>query len=158
MSDGQHAIICDRESRTLTKYNIFSGERRSLLEFKDPHVWPSRDTDPQDRLILCPNHGGKEYFLVPRDGGEAYVLFPRQNTWELRFDPRERWIAVREWEGDHITLYPWPKGPAPMSFAHDEFLEYLRKQTNVRVIPNPEHPNGFSFSFDPFPGWDAYPY
>jgi len=56
-----------------------------------------------------------------------------------------------------IRLWPIPEGRPPMYYEHDEFLDYLRSQTNVRIVPDTSKATGFSITQETFRGWDALP-
>ena len=98
--------------------------------------------------------------LIPTNGEEPHLLFGQEGhaAVGIYFDPAGRFLASTGEGGEGtIRLWPLPKGRPPLSRSHDEFLEYMRSQTNVRAVPDPEAKNGFRIEFEPFAGWDALP-
>ena len=73
--------------------------------------------------------------------------------------PDDRWIAAG-YEDGLIRLWPMPdlEKPPLQDLPHAEFLATLEGLTNLRAVPDPEHPGNFVVEATaPFPGWEAVP-
>ena len=47
--------------------------------------------------------------------------------------------------------------PPLHTLPYDELLATLRALTNVRLIEDADSPEGWSLTFEPFPGWNVTP-
>jgi hypothetical protein len=60
---------------------------------------------------------------------------------------------------DTLRLWPMPDLDEPPlhTWPHDELIVKLRSLTNIRAVRDPEAPNGWTITLDPFPGWKDVP-
>ena len=47
--------------------------------------------------------------------------------------------------------------PPLHTLPHAELIAKLKSLTNIRLVRDPEAPDGWSFTLDPFPGWKEMP-
>jgi WD40 repeat protein len=91
----------------------------------------------------------------PISGDAPHQLLGHSGTVkDIVVDPRGRWFASMEF-GDTIRLWPIPHGKPVNSLSYNEFLNYLREQTNVRVVVDKDSPSGYRIQYQPFSGWKS---
>lgn len=89
---------------------------------------------------------------------EPHMLFSHAGVpWGIAIDPRGRWVATIS--DEEIRLWPMPDiSVTPLqALPYDELLAKLRALTNVRIVEDPDAPEGWSLTFEPFPGWKVTP-
>lgn len=92
----------------------------------------------------------------PIDGGEPHLLYGHEaEPLLIAVSPDGREIASTE--PGKLWVWPMPTGTPRHRLPHDELVARLRSLTNVRVVEDPEGPNGYSFDLDPFRGWADTP-
>ena len=90
-------------------------------------------------------------------GAKDWAL-PAVADWvsNLWIDPRGYWIAAITGKG-HLSYWPVPRGRPLHDRPLDEFLDLLRAQTNIRVVTDPDSPEGYREISTEFTGWDTVP-
>ncbi len=89
---------------------------------------------------------------------EPHLLFTHTGLpSSIALDPNGRWIATTS--AEEIRLWPMPELSRPPlhTLPYAELLTTLRSLTNVRLVEDPETPEGWSLTFEPFPGWESTP-
>ncbi|HEY4491015.1 MAG TPA: hypothetical protein VI958_03400, partial [Acidobacteriota bacterium] len=83
--------------------------------------------------------------------GEApHLLIGHQSTVkEVVVHPGGQWIASTE-DGSIVRLWHMPSGKPLASLPYNEFLNYLRAQTNVRAVSDKDSPSGYRLQYQPF--------
>jgi WD40 repeat protein len=118
-----------------------------------------------ERFALSPD--GNFLAAIDNDGvvrvgapttAEPHLMFShvgRPTT--IALDPQGRWVATGS--ADEIRLWPMPDLTEPPlhTLAYDELLAKLRTLTNVRLVEDVDSPDGWSVTFEPFPGWQTNP-
>jgi serine/threonine protein kinase/WD40 repeat protein len=70
----------------------------------------------------------------PITGEIPHLLLGHSNKIkDIAVDLSGKWIASTEFDS-FLRLWPMPKGKSPEATSHEEFLRYVRAQTNVRLI------------------------
>ncbi len=99
--------------------------------------------------------------IGPVTGGEPHLLLGQEFVNLIAVSPDGRWIASSsQFEPDHdATLRLWrtPEGRPLQTLPHGEFLDHLRAQTNLRVVPDALSPTGYRVDTMPFTGWAEAP-
>jgi hypothetical protein len=97
----------------------------------------------------------------PVTGEEPHMLLPPGEPSGPAISPDGRWIACAESfksvESARYYLWHTPKGRPLHTLPHKEFMNYLRAQTNLRVIPDKLSNTGYKVDTAPFPGWEKVP-
>ena len=96
--------------------------------------------------------GSVHYWCVPE--GHVYSLYGHAGmvNW-IAIDPQNRWI-VSTARDRTMRLWSVPEGPPLESLAYPDLLAKLRTATNLRVVRDPEQPNGFKIDLEPIEGWE----
>jgi WD40 repeat protein len=91
-------------------------------------------------------------------GGEPHVLLGHEGVVRrIAVSPDRRWIASA---GDGtLEIWPMPDLDQPPLHAlpHDKLVAKLESLTNIRVVRDPESPQGWKVDLDRFPGWKHVP-
>jgi WD40 repeat protein len=113
--------------------------------------------DPSGTVVVT---GDKEGIVrVGRPGGdEPHLLYGHDGlVWSVTISPDRRWIA----SAGNGTLRIWPMPdldrPPIHTLPHDELVAKLESLTNIRVVRDPESPEGWKLELDRFPGWKDVP-
>jgi WD40 repeat protein len=129
----------------------------TVLESHGPDVVEAA-LDPEGRFAITGDWDGR--VRVGSVAGEAPHVFVM--TWSrvsaLTVSPDGRWIAAGHADGA-IRLWPVPDLDATpiLDLPRPEFLETLRRRTNLRAIPHPQKPPGWYLikAVEPFQGWEG---
>lgn len=97
----------------------------------------------------------------PVTGEEPHVLIGQKAVTTIKISPDGRWIAASGLfdpvERIPLRLWRMPEGRPIHTLPHDEFLDYLRAQTNLRVVRDETADTGYRVEAGPFPGWETVP-
>ena len=134
--DGKGLQLCERLAPGWLAAASLSPDRSHLVYAVNEEPYLARVDQPETPTLL--GHGGVvEAVAVSPDG---------------------RVIASGSNDGT-IRLWPMPDLHRPP--LHDlpraEFLARLRSLTNLRVVRDPEDPDGYRVAAGPFPGWQTAP-
>ncbi len=154
LSDGKRALGYSSSSGDLFIQNLQTRERRNLLHVGPKSLW-AMSVSPAEDLIALRFFDRTELAVVPLSGGAPYYLFVGQRSYAA-FDPQRRWIATIGYD-QCVMLWPWPTEEPLMGLSHEQFLTYLKSQTNVRVVPDSSQSSGYRATFSEFEGWEADP-
>ena len=149
--DGRYVLgggkIYDRETSTT----------RVLDSFGDGQHWVF---DPTGTIVVS---GGKDGILrVGRASGEAshWLVGHQGMINQVEVSPDGRWILSSGEDGT-LRLWPMPDLDTPplQALPHNELLDVLRAQTNLRVTPDPGSSTGYHVTGEnpDFRSWDDLP-
>jgi hypothetical protein len=141
------------DSTSVSVMDIVSGEVTSSYGVE---MQPLTVAFNMDESMLAVSFKGGDLSLVPTAGGEAHVLFTNTGVPRTCFDPLGRYVASFDFSGS-LCLFPIPTGRPVQQLPTEEFLDHLRSQTNVRIVPDKSQPTGFRVTLEPFSGWEALP-
>jgi serine/threonine protein kinase/WD40 repeat protein len=71
--------------------------------------------------------------------------------------PSGKWIASTEGGRPCVRLWPMPHGQPIAGLSHTDFLGYLKRITNVRIVPDKNSSNGYKIQYALFPGLGQAP-
>jgi WD40 repeat protein len=139
-----------------------------VLEIIDLTEGSTRTISYDDFFITAVSlHPRLDFVVMHAEGGIVLVQYPDQEhphvmlrhrggVWRVHLDLENDWIATA---GDsQIRLWPIPTGEPLFSKPRDEFLEILRAQTNVGVVPSGEKPGEYRLDIvRPWNGWEQAP-
>jgi hypothetical protein len=155
---GRWSLFIDENGTSLLDHT--SGEIRHL--FNEQLNVSNVDFNNDESLIVIGLWGGEILLFSLTASSLPHVLLGGDGTLvgEVKFDPSGQYIyssISREDSEGMFRRWSIPKGRPLLELSLSEFLQYLRSQTNVRVVANPEADKGFSITNEPFAGWDALP-
>jgi WD40 repeat protein len=136
--------------------DLETGETRWLeTHLRGPH----RVFDPTGKIVVSAS--GFSVSVGRVSGEEPHALLGHE-SWvtQVAVSPDGNWIASSGADGT-LRLWPMPDLDRPPLHAlpHEELLEVLRSQTNLRMVPNPESPGDYQLSIENpgFHSWDDVP-
>ncbi len=89
----------------------------------------------------------------PISGESPHLLLGHSTSvGDVVFHPGGEWIASTESDAV-VRLWRMPQGKPLASLSYNEFLNYLRDQTNVRVVADKGSLGGYRIHKQPFYGW-----
>jgi hypothetical protein len=71
--------------------------------------------------------------------------------------PSGKWIASTEGNKPVVRLWAMPTGDALAALPYADFLNRLRRLTNVRIVPDKKSANGYRVQWAPDSGWEKAP-
>ena len=95
--------------------------------------------------------------VLPLDSDEPYLLLGHTDCVDAV------WVSPDSKEirsaGEDGLVLSWdvPTGPRLHSMPYAELVEFLRRQTNMRVVPDVDAEDGYRIVYDRFPGWETVP-
>jgi WD40 repeat protein len=92
----------------------------------------------------------------PITGEEPHLLFGASQAERIDVSPDGRWIES-EARDTSFSLWRVPEARPIQFLPHGDFLDYLRGQTNMRVVPDKASNTGYRVDTAPFPGWEKVP-
>jgi WD40 repeat protein len=98
-------------------------------------------------------------FVWPMEGGEPHLLLGHETRVPgLEFSPDGQFLASSGQDGA-VRVWPVPdlSKPPLTALPRAELLAKLDTHTNVRMVRDPNSPNGWKIEIGPFPGWEAMP-
>jgi WD40 repeat protein len=93
--------------------------------------------------------------VLPLDSDEPYLLLGHTDCVDAV------WVSPDSKEirsaGEDGLVLSWdvPTGARLHTMPHAELVEYLRAQTNMRVVPDVDADEGYRIEYDRFPGWET---
>ena len=114
--------------------------------------------------LLATGDGESIIRVGPITGEEPHLLItPAQGqVYAISISPDKRWVAggyINAALSHQSTLRLWrvPEGRPLQSLPHEELLDRLSAQTNLRVVPDKTSHTGYRVDAAPFPGWEKVP-
>jgi len=137
--------LTNGESRELSAFGKCVGGRGALDGSGDVVVTGDREGIVRVGKIS----GGEPHLLVGHEGPVQHVAV----------SPDLRWVATTGANDDTLRLWPMPdlSQPPLHTLPHAELLAKLRSLTNLKVVRDPDSPNGWKVELGPFPGWQTVP-
>jgi WD40 repeat protein len=158
IGDGDLVYIGWEGTGVRTILNVEDGTRTPLPQAHQP---PSYVVFGPTGSIVASGHDGGEV-RVGRLFEEEYQLLlgPEVGLPSLAVSPDGRWIASSG-SGGTVRLWPMPdlsKRPFH-TLPHEEFMARLRALTNLRAVPDPGSPTGYTIEpdFTAYRGWATVP-
>jgi WD40 repeat protein len=121
-------------------------------------------TEKLNALALSPD---AEFVVAGMDDNTVLVLYLDSEEPYLLLGHTDWvsdvWISpdskeIRSVGADGLVLsWDVPTGRPLHTLPHAELVDYLRRQTNMRVIPDVEAEEGYRIEYDRFPGWETLP-
>ncbi len=109
--------------------------------------------DPSGTRIVTGDMDGTVR-VGPVTGEEPHLLFGHDNlVGDVAVDPKGKWIASTEMNKSVVRLWPMPQGQPLQTLSHDDFLNYVEKLTNMRVVADKSSSSGYRVEAAPFSGW-----
>jgi serine/threonine protein kinase/WD40 repeat protein len=97
----------------------------------------------------------------PLSGEDPHVLPGPASIRDIDVSSDGRWIAAAGYPVPNrpstLCLWRMPEGKPLYTLPHDEFLAYLKAQTNLRAVPDKTSNMGYKVEPGPFPGWEKTP-
>ena len=177
VSSGSSWPIMSRDGRFLTVHTSDASETEGAIRFRyeqlllfDLVEGTSRRitshgsrlgkvsrVDPSGRILVTGDIDGVVR-VGPVTGEEPHLLIGHEGfITGLAVSPDGRWIASASDES--VRLWPMPDLTKPPlhTLPREELIAKLKTLTNLRVVRDPESSTGWTFTYDPFPGWETEP-
>ncbi len=164
INGGRDLLACTASSSNVTQAYT------SALKVYDLEKRTSRAiTTHGNKIIVCDLDSAKTQLATfsadgtirvgPVAGEEPHLLFmPAKTSYPWAFvSPDGNWIVCAGAPFKEYTLWRTPQGRPIQTLPHKEFLEYLRAQTNWRVVQDRTAQAGYRVDTVPFPGLDKLP-
>jgi WD40 repeat protein len=154
----RHWPLTGQECLPAELVDVEAGTARELPAFGECVYFDALALDASGTVAVTGDRDG--LVRVGRLGqGEPHLLAGHSGTVRrVAISPDLRWVASA---GEDNTLRLWPMPdldrPPLHTLPHDELIAKLRSLTNLRAVPDPEAPNGWSIELDAFPGWKDAP-
>jgi WD40 repeat protein len=173
LTNGQYELLSDQ------KIDALPGDldaARRFLVVKTPRgvtLWDLQErterllpipTEKLNHMVISPDAGfvvgamdDKGVLVLPLDSDEPYLLLGHTDCVDAV------WVSPDSKEirsaGEDGLVLSWdvPTGPRLHSMPYAELLEFLRRQTNMRVVPDVDAADGYRIVYDRFPGWEMTP-
>ena len=153
---GTRLVAFDALTRTMSKFDLTTGAKTVLPAYGNDVNAFTLSADGEvlataDRLNGLVRVGSLT-------NAEPHLLFSHKGLpRSIAIDPQRRWIVTAS--DEEIRLWPMPdlSQPPLHTLPYEELLAKLRSLTNIRLVEDPDAPEGWSLTFEPFPGWEATP-
>ena len=144
------------EGSRLTLHDLELGTSRAITSHGDRIQ--SLALDHTGSIVVSADHEGV-IRVGPADGSEPHLLFGHKGiVYAIAVSPDGRWIASG---GNDRTVRLWPmpdlSQPPLHTLPHDKLIAKLHSLTNLRVVQDPNAPEGWKEEVGPFPGWKEVP-
>jgi len=109
-------------------------------------------------IAVTGSHSGIIKVGPVTDEEPHWIVGPRSTVDALAVSPDGRTIAAGYRDGT-IRLWPMPDLTKPPlhDLSRDEFIARLKSLTNLRVVRDPDDPDGYTVRAGDFPGWKTTP-
>jgi WD40 repeat protein len=174
LTSGQYELVSDRKVDPLAGNDLDAARRFLLVNTPEGvTLWDLQERTkrflplPNENLNALAISPDASFVVAGMDGGEIYVLHLDSDQPHLLLG-HTRWVAdvwispdskeIRS-VGDDALVLSWdvPTGPRVHTLLHSELVEFLRAQTNMRIVPDAEAEEGYRIVYDRFPGWETSP-
>jgi WD40 repeat protein len=155
ISQDGHTLLAGLDGRA-TIYDLEDGSRWELSSHGE-HL-SEFVLDPTGHFVVTGDEEGV-IRVGPVTGEEPHLLLGHKGavSW-IKVSPKGDWIAsggadhtIRLWTMPNMDQRPFHTLP------HEEFLDRLKRLTNLRAVPDEESPTGYRIDIEPFPGWEKVP-
>jgi WD40 repeat protein len=184
LQDGRSTVVASSELPVVQGLAVSRDTRLLFAEFASATLWSQSSAKSELVLFDLENHTSRSItthgskvldvaidpagtFLVtsdldgvirvgPSTGEEPHMLFGAPIADYTGVSPDGRWIMSSA--GDTtVSIWRVPEGRPIHTLTRGKFLEYLRAQTNLRVVPDKISNSGYRVDTGPFPGWEKVP-